>query len=188
MGYQPLFYHNHLICTALVSPTSLKQCKQGQGLTDALDRAMEDITALEISTPSSLDKSSKDSLSHSQTKLQFEEPLVRYRLWIHKKQTDLITIGYTITILHCVPCKGTSAIQTLEDLVAKLEFENELHRVCGNQDVDKEFLSPEEHSSDSLVEDRSSSNGDVSSSEEDHCMLEIVLQMEREKDFQDKPV
>uniref|UniRef100_A0A8C8JJ72 Uncharacterized protein n=1 Tax=Oncorhynchus tshawytscha TaxID=74940 RepID=A0A8C8JJ72_ONCTS len=176
MGYQPLFYHNHLICTALASPTSLKQCKQGQGLTDALDRAMEDITALEISTPSSLDKSSKDSLSHSQTKLQFEEPLVR------RWQTP------TTQSLHCVPCKGTSDIQTLEDLVAKLEFENELHRVCGNQDVDKEFLSPEEHSSDSLVEDRSSSNGDVSSSEEDHCMLEIVLQMERENDFQDKPV
>lgn len=67
--------------------------------------------------------------------------------------------------------------------MAKLEFENELHRVCGNQDIDNEFLSPEEHSSDSLVEDRSSSNGDVSSSEEDHCMLEIVLQMEREYDL-----
>lgn len=50
---------------------------------------MEDITALEISTPSSLDKSSKDSLSHSQTKLQFEEPLVRYRDYgyIKSKQT-----------------------------------------------------------------------------------------------------
>ncbi|CAB1353371.1 unnamed protein product [Coregonus sp. 'balchen'] len=145
---------------------------------------MEDITALEITTPSSLDKSSKDSLSHSQTKLQFEEPLVRQEESRHKRESFALSskseAPFPKDLLEVL---GTSDIQTLEDLVAKLEFENELHRVCGDQDVEEESLSPEGHSSDSLVEDRSSSNGDVSSSEEDHCMLEIVLQMEQEYDL-----
>lgn len=78
-----------------------------------------------------------------------------------------------------------SDIQTLEDLVAKLEFENELNRVCSRslQSKNPESSFNQEESANSDMEEGSTDRWAHDSKEEYSFLLDTILEIERDNDF-----
>ncbi|XP_072522288.1 uncharacterized protein C3orf62-like isoform X2 [Salminus brasiliensis] len=84
----------------------------------------------------------------------------------------------------------TSSMQTLEELVAKLEFENELNRVCSKLRPTMDTESPptlgrghSTGSADSGVEEVDG-EGDAEGEEDEHTgLLDTVLEMEQDYDL-----
>ncbi|XP_051767979.1 uncharacterized protein LOC127522253 [Ctenopharyngodon idella] len=80
---------------------------------------------------------------------------------------------------------GLLDIQTLEDLVAKLEFENELNRVCSRslQSKNPESSFNQEESANSDMEEGSTDRWAHDSKEEYSFLLDTILEIERDNDF-----
>ncbi|XP_041130097.1 uncharacterized protein C3orf62-like [Polyodon spathula] len=132
-------------------------------------------TTMYLPTAIPMDLHRNTSHSHSWPILYKEALPTRQETSSHCKvdcpSSDNIKEALTPDLLQIIESSG---IQTLEDLVGKLEFENELNRVCNNASQQGNSLSQ-------MLEDNVINLTPRIS--EDNNMIEAVLDMEQEYDL-----
>ncbi|XP_056104580.1 uncharacterized protein C3orf62 homolog [Rhinichthys klamathensis goyatoka] len=110
-------------------------------------------------------------------------PIIMYNyrpFSINRKEDFLCCTRSVLRDLH-----GLLDIQTLEDLVAKLEFENELNRVCSRslQSKNPESSLHQREGANSGMEEESTDRWVHDSNEEYSFLLDTILEIERDSDF-----
>ncbi|XDV51382.1 hypothetical protein PO909_020266 [Leuciscus waleckii] len=136
--------------------TKIRKCRRS--LAAALDQAAEEVPCGSSSSPNC-------SLVAQNDTYRKED----FLWWTHSVLRDL---------------HGFLDILTLEDLVAKLEFENELNRVCSRSLQSKNpesSLHQREGATD--MEEESTDRWVHDSNEEYSFLLDTILEIERDSDF-----
>ncbi|XP_077060444.1 uncharacterized protein LOC143712126 [Siphateles boraxobius] len=160
---------------------SIKLRKCRRGLAAALDQAAEEVPCGSSSSPNSVSSQNYSLVRISQNDTcVFDHWTERADCMCFRKEDFLCCTRSALRDLN-----GLLDIQTLEDLVAKLEFENELNRVCGRslQSKNPESSLHQREGANSDMEEESTDRWVHDSNEEYSFLLDTILEIERDSDF-----
>ncbi|KAK7127550.1 hypothetical protein R3I93_020204 [Phoxinus phoxinus] len=160
--------------------TKVRKCRRG--LAAALDQAAEEPPCGSSMSPNSVSSQncSLVTIPQNDTCVFDDHWAERPDCMCFRKEDFLCCTRSVLRDLH-----GLLDIQTLEDLVAKLEFENELNRVCSRSLQSKNPESPlhQTEGEHSDMEEESSDRWVHDSNEEYSFLLDTILEIERDSDF-----